>query len=146
MNESPGLSLLDLGPQTESVPVGSMKVRVTGVSVKGVFAIFGRFPEIGSWFKAGKVDLAGLIEQAPDALAAFIAAGCGEPDNPVAESVAASLPVETQLDIIDAIARLTFKNGFGPFVNRILALSDQAQSVNYGRVSGMNSQQASKTL
>lgn len=139
-----GLSLLDLGPQKELVPVGKKKLAVTGVSVQGVFSIFARFPQIGQWFKGGRIDIAGLVEQAPGSIAAFISAGCGEPGNAAAEQVAASLALETQLDILEAIARLTFKNGFGPFVQRILALSEQAQSVNYGRVSDMKSPPISK--
>src|SRR6266550_709086 len=90
-----GLSLLDLGPQRELVPVGKKKLAVTGVSVQGVFSIFARVPQIGQCFKGGRIDIAGLVEQAPGSIAAFIAAGCGEPGNAAAEQVAASLTLET---------------------------------------------------
>jgi hypothetical protein len=141
-----GLSLLDIGPLYELVPApNGKKLRVYGVSAKGIFAVFQRFPEVGSWFKGGKkVDMAPLIAEAPDAIAAVIAAGCGKPGDMQAEEVAGLLPVETQLDVLEAIGRLTFKNGFGPFVQRIVALSEQAQSLNFGRGLAMRSPPASK--
>lgn len=145
MNKSDqGLSLLDLQPQTERVPIGDSFLAVYGVSVKGVFTLFTRFPECQQWFKGGKIDVKKLVAEAPDAVAAIIAAGCGEPGNPAAEENAEKMTVEVQLDVVEAIARLTFKNGFGPFVKRIVALSEQAASVNYGRVQAMNSPPPSK--
>lgn len=132
-----GLSLLDIGPLHELVPFGEKKLKVFGVSAKGLFGIFLRFPEVGQWFKGGKLDLTVLAHQAPDAIAAVIAAGCGAPGDVDAEEKAGLLPIELQLDVIEAIARLTFKAGFGPFVQRIVALSEQAASLNYGRAAGM---------
>lgn len=140
-----GLSLLDIGPLSEDVPVAEGRaLKVYGVSAKGVFALFKRFPNVGQWFKGGKIDGQGLIAEVPEAIAAIIAAGCGEPGNPQAEEAAEKMSVEVQLDVIEAIARLTFKSGFGPFVQRIVALSKQAESLNYGRVSATTSPAASK--
>ena len=144
-----GLSLLDIGPVSEKVQVGSKLLNVYGISAKGIFAVFQRFPEVRTWFtvKQGqKIDLQKLIAEAPDAIAAIIAAGCGEPGNAAAEETAGTIPVDTQLDILEAIGRLTFKNGFGPFVQRIVALSEQAQSANFGRAPDTKSPQASKPL
>jgi hypothetical protein len=147
-----GLSLLDIGPLSESVPVTDTKsINVFGVSVKGLFIIFQRFPEVGQWFKGGvgvqgKIDPAKLMLEAPDAIASIIAAGCGEAGNEQAEANAARLPVEAQLDILEAIARLTFRSGFGPFVQRIVALSKQVESLNYGRASATTSPPVSKNV
>lgn len=140
-----GLSILDLGPLSENVPVGDGKtLKVFGVSARGMFSVFQRFPEVGQWFKGGKLDAKMLMAQVPDAIAAIIAAACGEPGNEAAEAVADKLPVEAQLDVIDAAMRLTFKSGFGPFVNRILAMSAAAESVNYGRGSATTSPPGSR--
>jgi hypothetical protein len=144
MAKEQGLSLLDIGPVSEKVQVGDKLLDVYGVSVKGVFALFARFPEIQQWFKGGRINQEQLIAEAPDTLAAIIAAGCGEPGNGAAEETAGRLPVDTQLDILEAIGRLTFKNGFGPFVKRIVALAAQAQSVNYGRVQDTKSPPVSR--
>jgi hypothetical protein len=139
-----GLSLLDIGPIYEDVDFGEKKLRVYGISAAGILSVFQRFPEVMSWFKGGdKVNLQSLVTEIPDALAACIAAGCGSPGNIEAEDMADRLPVETQLDIIEAIGRLTFKSGFGPFVQRMLALVGEAQSVSFGRAQVMKSPQES---
>lgn len=142
-----GLSLTDIGPVYEDVPVTAEKaVRVSGISAKGIFTIFQRFPQVMEWFKGGRIDLQGLIAEMPDAIAAIIAAGCNQPGDDEAEEIAGSYAAETQLDITEAIGRLTFKNGFGPFVKRIVAMANAAQSVNYGRVPGMNLPQGSNPV
>ncbi len=139
-----GLSLLDIGRVSEKIQVGDKLLDVYGVSAKGIFEIFTRFPEVQGWFKGGKVNLNQLVAETPDAIAAIIAAGCGLPGDNVAEENASALPIETQLDILEAIGRLTFKNGFGPFANRIVALVAQAQSVNFGRAQVTKSPPVSK--
>jgi hypothetical protein len=145
-----GLSLLDIGPASEPVQVGIRNgqpifLEVGGVSAKGVFIVFKRFPEMMNWFKGGKVDIKNLVTEAPDAIAAIIAAACGEPGNEKAEAKAAKLSMEAQLDILEAIGRQTFAlKGFGPFVLRIVALAEQAQSNNFGRAPATKSQPTSK--
>jgi hypothetical protein len=144
MSKDQGLSLLDIAPAFELVPVGDdQNLRVIGVSAEGVVALFKRFPEMGKWFAGGlKPEI--MTKAAPEAIAAIIAAGCGTPGNEGAEEVARALPVETQLDVLEAIGRLTFKKGFGPFVDRIIALTAAAKSANYGRAKDMASQPQSK--
>jgi len=146
-----GVSLLDLAPAFELVPVGEkdgkpVSLRVVGVSAKGVVTLFTRFPEVQKWFAVPgqNIRVAQLVAQIPGAIEAIIAAGCGSPGNEAAEDMAGNLPVEVQLDVLEAIGRLTFKNGFGPFVKRMLALSNAAQSANYGRAQDTKSPPASK--
>lgn len=140
-----GLSLTDIGPLSESVLVHEGKsVQVYGVSAKGIFAVFQQFPDVMQWFKGGKFDIQSLVAEAPDALAAVIAAACGQPGDKKAQEIAERLPAEVQLDILEAAGRLTFKSGFGPFVNRIVALSNAAASVNYGRALDTKSPPESK--
>lgn len=150
-NKDQGLSLLDLGPLYTSVPVGDegKSVKVYGVSARGIFHIFQRFPEVGLWFKNGvgkKIDPKKLLAEAPGAIASIIAAGCGSPGNDEAELVADLMPIETQLDLLEAILRLTFSKGFGPFVQRIVALSAQAESLNFGKGSVTQSQPQSRNV
>lgn len=140
-NEQPqGLSLLDLDGTSERVQVGTkagdpVYVEVFGVSAKGVVEVFRRFPEVMKWFKGGgNIDIKNLVNESPDALAAIIAAGVGEPGNQKSEAKAARLSVEVQVDIIEAIGRQTFAlHGFGPFAEKIIALAGKAQAANFGR-------------
>lgn len=143
---SEGLSLLDIGPLYEKVPVSDKLLRVFGISAKGLFSIFQRYPAVGKWFSGGKFTVPDLVAEAPDAMAAIIAAGCALPGNAEAEERASTFPIEAQLDVLEAIARLTFKNGFGPFVMRIVALNEQAASLNYGRVQATASPPVSKPV
>lgn len=141
-----GLSLLDIGPIYEDVPLSTEKsLRVYGISAKGMFTIFQRFPEVAAWFKGGKFDVESLVKQVPAALSGIIAAGCGSPGNPIAEERADAIAVDSQLDVLEAIFRLSFKSGFGPFVLRIVALSAEAESLNYGRGLVTTSPKASQT-
>lgn len=130
-----GLSLTDIGAITEAVEIAPGKfVKVNGISANGILAIFQEFPEVMEWFRGGKFTIPTLIAEVPGALASVIAAACGQQGDPEAIRVAGSLAVEAQIDIVEAAGRLTFKNGFGPFVARVLALIGAAKSVNYGRV------------
>lgn len=143
--EEQGLSLLDIGTLAETVTLtNGKKLLVYGISVEGLFGIFNRFPEVGKWFKGGKLEMKDLIEQAPAAIAAIIAAGSGFSGNEEAETKAALIPVESQLDILEVLVRLTFKSGFGPFVQRIVALSKAAESLSFGRVPDMMSRPVPK--
>lgn len=142
-----GLSLADISRAHEDVDIGAVnKLRVYGVSARGLFSIFQRFPEVGQWFKGGKFDPKGLVAQVPDCIAGVIAAGCGYAGDVEMEKKAEDIAVEAQLDVLEAIFRLTFKNGFGPFVQRMVALSAQAESQNFGRGLGMTSPPVSKPV
>lgn len=142
-----GLSLADIGPVYEDVDLGKDRLlRVYGISAKGLFTIFQRFPEVGQWFKGGKFDPKSLIAQVPDCISGVIAAGCGYAGDAKMEKKAENIAVEAQIDVIEAIFRLTFKAGFGPFVQRMVALSAQAESQNFGRGLGMISPKGSQTV
>ena len=118
-----GLTLLDIGNPSEKVSIGDQEVSVTGIAAEGCLALFIRFPELQQYLGGGGVSVSDLIKTAPDVIAAVIAAGTGTLGDDEAESIARKLPVEVQLDILEAIVRLTFRSGFGPFVQRIATLS-----------------------
>jgi len=143
MAKEQGLSLLDIGVPTEQIMIGNRPLRVTGIAAEDVFALFQRFPEVQALI-GGRVKLSDLATTAPEALSAVIAAGSGNPGDEAAEAIARRLPVEAQLDILEAIGRLTFKSGFGPFVERVIVLANVVASANFGRAPDMNSPPQSK--
>ena len=57
-----------------------------------------------------------------DLVAAIIAAGTGDPGDPVAEEAAGRLGIDEQADLLSAILRVTLPKGVGPFVEKLLAL------------------------
>lgn len=121
MTKEPGLSLADLAAMTTDVPVGPSFITVTGVSARDALAIFKRFPKLANMLNG--FNLATFLEVAPEAAAAIIAAACGKLGNEEDEAAAAKIGIETQYDLLEAIGGLTFKNGFGPFVEKIMRLA-----------------------
>ena len=146
MAKEQGLSLADIGPATEDVTIGDKQVTFRGISTEDVLILFSRFPELKKIVGGGGFKVEDLVTLAPRALSAIIAAAHDELGDDAAEKTAGTLSVETQLDILEAIGRLTFKNGFGPFVERLIALSVVAVSLSNGTVPGMPSPQASSPL
>ena len=134
-----GLSLADIGPAYELVTISEIQnddgtktphqVPIHGIGAKNLLVLSERFPILVQWFRGQKFDLKEFIREAPDAVAAVIAAGLGFAENAEAEEVCGMYGVEVQLDVLEAIGRLTFKSGFGPFVQRILLIAQQVVSV-----------------
>lgn len=137
MRQSQGLSLADIGKQHEDVKTGDADdqfVRVYGISAKVCLSILERFPEVlAKAMAGGGVKFNDIIAAAPDAISAVIAAATGHLGDTEVEEDAGNLPIEIQMDILEAVGRLSFRNGFGPFVQRIMSL------VNKGAVSSANS-------
>lgn len=142
MSKTPGLSLADLANMSEEVPVGSGHITVVGISVSKALDIVKRFPELAKM--AGGFKLADLLLVAPGALAAIIASAVGQHGDEKAEADATNIPIETQFDIVEAVGRLTFRNGFAPFVQRVLNLAQSVKSDLYTKVPSMNSPGTSK--
>lgn len=147
-DKAQGLSLHDIANFGEDVEIGDgRKLRVKGISAQGALKLLMRFPDLQKWIAGESLALTDTFLQAPETMAAVIAAGTGAPGDTDAEDIAASLPLEVQTDLIEAIFRQTFRSGFGPFVRRVLGLYAAAvQSGNFGGDPGTKSPQASKPL
>lgn len=138
-----GLNLVDIGNPTVNILIGKNSetgedeyAAVTGVSVKGLLTLFLRFPDLQKFFSGSGVSMLELMQTMPETIAAIIAAGTGTPGDEKAEEIADKLPAEIQLDILQAIWNLTFRSGFGPFVQRLMALAAQAAAIrqdNFGK-------------
>jgi len=142
MSQKPGLTLADLASQYEDVPVGDDFIRVRGISAQDGLAILMRYPALGDLI--GGFTMVKFIQAAPDAVAAIIATATNDVGDDEAEENAKRIPLELQLDIMEAIGRLTFKSGFAPFAKRIMALADAANSANSSKAPAMKSPSVSK--
>lgn len=144
MTKNNGLTLADLAAMHEDVPVGTSYVRVYAISAETALSVFIRFPKVAALLNG--FDLPKFIEVAPDAVSAIIAAATGNAGDEQAEKDARNIGIETQYDILEAVGRLSFKAGFGPFVERLLTLAgDRARSFGHsGKVPDMKSPKASK--
>lgn len=119
--------LLDVVALKRSVNVNGTAVAVPGISAYGIAVLLDRFPDLRRVLTGQKVDMnaAWLMENVPDAVAAVIAAGTGYPGEAEAEAIAASLSLEPQTELIEAIMEVTLPKGVGPFVERLKAMAEK---------------------
>jgi hypothetical protein len=115
--------LLDIMPATavEVVKINGNRVIVRGLSGPAIAAIVARFPELAAVIGGG---LGGtrLIAQFGHAIGPIIAAGLDKLGQEEYEQAASKLPVDDQLELINAIIGLTFRKGPLSFVEKLTAL------------------------
>lgn len=121
-------TLLDIATVSEFVkvpgPKGSQQeIEVFGVSAEGIASLLQRFPEMRMLMTGQELEAGALMKMAPDAIAAIIACSTGTAGNKKAEKIAAALPVEYQVDILESTIRLTMPHGIGPFARRLSTLA-----------------------
>lgn len=116
-------TLLDIAPSGETVEVWGTSLDITGLSSKGLVYLWQRFPQLQGLFDASKeVDAGALIEIAPDAISAIIAAGTGAPGCVATEALADKMPLDAQLDVLTAVMKVSMPQGAGPFVAKLMGL------------------------
>lgn len=118
-------SLLDIAPATATVKVGDQDVALSGVSIKGVAYLLGKFEALRRIMAGQGADILSadlIMKLGPDVAAAVIACGCGLPDNAEAEAVAAALPAGVQFELLEKIYALTMPKGVRPFMDRLESL------------------------
>ena len=116
------VGLVDIAPAVERVTVRGQEVEVFGVSAAGIAMLLGRFPDLRRMFAGRDVGMDDLLAMGGDLVAAIIAAGTGDPGDPVAEEAAGRLGIDEQTDLLAAILRVTLPKGVGPFMEKLLAL------------------------
>jgi hypothetical protein len=140
----PGLK--DVAKSFRSVTVRGTEIEVPGIGSEAIAYLFHRFPVVREMMGGRDVSLTAeaISKLAPEAVAAIIAAGTGNINDPEAEAIAAKLPLEAQLDLLEAIIGETMPSGPGPFMEkatRILGkLGDAGLSTS---IPGTSSQTAS---
>lgn len=120
--------LLDIAPTSENIEIRGVAVTVSGITLKGVAQLLTRFPDLRAVFGGQSIEGERLAELGGDVVAAIIAAGCGAPGDPDIETVAAGLTVGEQLELLNAVIKITMPRGLGPFVDQIKALGMIASS------------------
>jgi hypothetical protein len=112
-------SLVDITPLTLEIA----GIPVKGISGRGIGMLLARFPVLRQVMleRAAKPD--DLIEIAPDAVAAIIAAGIGRPGDADEEARADELPIGLQIAFLTAIWKVSFPNGLGDVVTAMTAIA-----------------------
>ncbi len=116
-------SLLDIACVSESIALPKGQVDVYGVSAKGIAFLFAKFPEFRALITGRPVEAVDMIKLAPGAVAAIITCAIGSPGDEKTEMMAERLPLECQLDILEAAIRLTMPNGLTPFADRLVRMA-----------------------
>jgi hypothetical protein len=136
--------LLDIAPASITVEVWGKPLECYGISVGGVTSLMSRFPEVAALFQGGVIDSKRLMACGGEIVAAIIAAGVGLAGNKDAEGKAALMPIEAQLDLLDAILQLTLPKGVGPFAERLAGLTNRLGAAANPAVPAPKSQKPSK--
>ena len=146
MARTEALSLLDIAPRFETVVISEeQSLRVRGLSAEDIKNLLVRFPSLGIIIAGNTVDPSSILNLGPTIVGALCAAATGEMGNPDAEELAASLSIESQLDILEALGRCTFSKGFGPFADRVAVIAG-ALSGRVGRAQDTKLQMPSPPL
>jgi hypothetical protein len=117
------IGLSDFMDDFDVVDIGrGHQLEIRGITINDVFRLMKRFPVIQGLLSRQGMTAANLFDDAPESIAAVIAASCGKLGDEVAERNASRLPLSAQIAALDAIGRLTFTQGFGPFVNQLTTL------------------------
>jgi hypothetical protein len=116
-------SLLDIVPATavEVVRINGMRFVVHGLRVPALASIVARFPDLAFLIggAAAGIGMSKMIERFGAATGPIIAAGLGELGNEETEKRANEMLAEHQLELLAAILRLSFPNGFPSFVQKL---------------------------
>lgn len=113
-------SLLDIGPLTEEVEIRGTKLDIQGLTAGHLFQLFAEFPDMRKLLESGEGDpQTTLLNLAPDLIARIIAIATGASGNKEVEAKAKTMGATDQLAILSAVQRLSFKDGIGPFLDRI---------------------------
>src|SRR5262245_39017460 len=124
-------SLLDIGELTEEVEVHGVKLTVQGLTAGHLFQLFSEFPEMRKMIaqKAGSPQEM-MLALAPDLIAKIIALTTEKDpvQRKLVETKAKTLGASDQLIVLEAVQRLSFPDGIGPFVERVTAISKKASA------------------
>ena len=118
--------LMDAAPRFKDVDIGGTSVRVFGLSAMGIAQLMQRFPEVKAMLAGREVKLTAerMVTLVPEAAAAAIAAGCGEPGDEKHEAHAATLALDDQMTLLLAIMECTAPGGPDPLFDKADRLAD----------------------
>lgn len=118
------VSLVDLGPLTDSVEVRGKTFPVKGIPAECFFQLLAEIPELRRVFAEKQMSadmINALIGQAGRAVGAIIAAGTGHFGDEKQIAAAMQLPVGEQTKFLTKIIGVTFPQGPAAFLDELMA-------------------------
>ena len=124
MNRSNGAwpASVSISPLTEDVEVRGIRLTVHGLTAADLFKLFSQFPDMGNMLSQMGTPGAVMLNMAPDVFAKVIAIATGSPGDAAVEATARAMGAADQVVILAAVQRLSFPQGFGPFVEQMSKL------------------------
>lgn len=119
------VSILDIAPAAvkgNTVTVRGQPLEVSGLSLAHIAFLVKKFPEVRKMFSGSDVSFSydDLFDKVPGLLYDIIVCSTGGiASYEKAVGIAKKLTVEEQVAILDATFTETFKDGVGPFVERV---------------------------
>lgn len=115
------ISFTDLKLKSTTITYNDQVITIRAVSFNMAFELLNRFPPLMGLAVQRGVSIQDLFSFGNEIISAIIACAVGMPGSKDAEAMAATLPMELQLNILEAMAECSFTSGFGPFVQRLRA-------------------------
>ncbi len=113
-----GLGLLDIRRKSVKVKIDDGDIEVYGLSFETISRLLERFPILMDAL-SGRLGFADLAKQAPQAVAAVIAAGVDKLGDEEQERAALALEMGVQFDLCQGIGAATFPKGVRPLLDML---------------------------
>jgi len=123
--------LLELGPMSAEIAVMGRSLTIYPLSVDDVITLFTEFPQLIQLLTDSKTDRASAIQSVgPLALGKVIACATHELKRPGAVEAAMRIGVGKQTEILDKVFEISFEDGIGPFVERLMRRTSDINQLN----------------
>lgn len=129
-------SIMDIGPLSASVTLRGKAIDVTGIGADALVLLLDLFPDMYKALGMRKeMDASDFIKLGPDIVCAVIAVGTGMDvkKESVDQIRSLRLTIGEQMETLSPILRMTFPQGFHPFVD---ALSEVVEGAGQAGLSG----------
>lgn len=148
-------SLLDIGPLTETVVINGVPIEVRGLTPEGFFFLLHRFPSLKAMFGKSEPSIVDMTELAPNSIAFALAlitvdrighkttkSWIEEIERVAAKAV--TLPAHHQMKLFQCGLRVSFPDGFGPFMEAVVETAESINRVSGKTASGTRSSKSSR--
>lgn len=112
--------LRDLQRRKAIFDADGQKLDIVGLSLRQITTLLGRFDKLDGLATKSLIEV--VKNAGADAAGAIIAAAVGKPDDPEYEKFGAELDFGRQVDLIDAIIKITQPQGDGPLAKGLSEL------------------------
>jgi hypothetical protein len=113
-------SIMDIGPLSASVTLRGVELQLTGIGSDAIVVLLNMFPDLHKAIGMRKeLTAEDFMKLGPDIVASVIAVATGYEINDAVIAKIKSFTVGEQMMLLMPILKMTFPQGFGPFVEAL---------------------------